>query len=586
MRTVAFNIQAFVKSASPLPPPPAPAGVVPAFPVDITAPMWSTWKTVNGVQAAFGGWLRYALQLGAGLANQFGFSIKHVLLTYKALNPNGTYKLTTSGSNLIDVPAESLRTWAVGQFRTQLAAQLTAWNAQQNLTFFSNDSYLYAGDKVEDWVMVLNWCGDLLTAQEHADAAMILDQCVYNVWNPTLATWGGKAYHWSGWATNNPSNNYFFRSHWLGLIYWAAHSQKQVWLDKLTALRPMIAARYAGLDGPPEGTGYGTAQWRLFQCVWLMLHSFGVDMTADCKIAQHLEYWCWACTPDATSFAPIGDTPSVGERDVHEAILTWGIMLVPDLTQAAHARDLLSRWDRSVRPEYAWMTCYNVAGAAAPLTGRYYFASGVGHLFARGDDGSMLCVQAGAFLESHDHKDQGETQLYLPGTPGRWVFRTANLDSQSGIIQSSQYHNVVLFRKSTGAIIEPEWNDPTPPVMVPVLNGNLLTITIDLKRAFDNSADIVAYVRTIAFDLSAKRLSLADAFQLANGATGEWRGTFADQPIGQADGSWQAGPLRFVPSQTPLPPVDWKVETPATFTKDSWRVAMVGAASYGVEMTW
>jgi hypothetical protein len=32
---------------------------------------------------------------------------------------------------------------------------------------------------------------------------------VWNTWNPTKATWGTKRREWSGWATDNPNNNYY-----------------------------------------------------------------------------------------------------------------------------------------------------------------------------------------------------------------------------------------------------------------------------------------------------------------------------------------------------------------------------------------
>lgn len=580
-------------------PPPVPSGIVPAFPVDTTFPAWATWKTVGGVPAASGGWLRYALQTANG-TNLFGYAIKHVALAWAALDPNGTYYYTPdNGVTKIAVPASKLKDWCVAQFRTKLATALTKWNAQQNLaTEFANDSYLYAGDTVEDWCMVLNWFGDALTAQEHADAAMILQQCIWNIWNFTQANWNGKLYTWSGWAMGNPTNNYFFRSHWLATIYWATHSQRQEWIDKLTKtgqtdLRPKIDARYLYEDGGGslEGTGYGTAMWRLFQCLWLTKTAFGIDMADECQVAEHLDYWCWACTPDARSFAPIGDTPTIAEKDVHESILTFGIMLVPNTPQAAHARELLNRWDRSVRPEYAWMTCYNVSGTATPTTGKLYAATGVGHTFIRGNNGELLCVQAGAFLESHDHKDQGEFQLYLPSTTRndyqRWVCRTANIDSHSGIIQSMQYHNCVLFRTAAGAIIEPDWNDTSPPIQIITDDGDTAAISIDLKRAFDGAPDVLTYIRTITFVRSQKRLRVMDSFTTQNGVTGAFRATFADQPMSQADGSWIAGLLRIVPSQQPLPPVNWKGENAAVvFDRDCWRFEMSGAMSYSLELSW
>ncbi len=576
------------------PPPPAPAGVVPAFPVSTSHPDWATWKPVStpdgSNRAVSYGYLYYVLQLAHLGTSSFGYGIHHLALAYKSLDPNGVcYMYSSTAPNYIAVPVSEIRDRCVALFRSKLSAALTKWNAQQNLTEFSNDSYLYCGDTISDWVYVLNWFRDQLTDQEIADAEMILNQAVWNVWNYTQAKWNGKLYAWSGWASTNggdPNNNYFIRSHWRGLLFWAIHSRRPEWLQKLSDLLPRIRAAYAKLVGGGwlEGTGYGTAMWNLFMDVWLSRESLGVDLTADARVAEHLDYWLWANTPDFKSYAPIGDAPT-GVSDTFRAILTWGALLVPGSPQAERVRWWMQKNGvKASRPENLWMTCYDVMnGPASAPVGNYYFAPGVGHLFAKAPDGSMLCVQAGPYNQSHDHKDQGEFQIYRAG---KWACVTANVPSSSDIIQSSQYHNCILFRDAAGKVVEPEWLDPTPPEMVVNDDGTDLAITINGKKAFDNCPDILSYTRTIHWRISGGDVHVEDAFAVQNGFSGSWRATFADQPLAREDGSYLAGGFTIHSSVPPLAPVDWKIEAPATFNQDYWRFEAVGSTSYAVEISW
>ena len=156
-----------------------------------------------------------------------------------------------------------------------------------------------------------------------------------------------------------------------------------------------------------------------------------------------------------------------------------------------------------------------------------YFASGVGHLFARSADGTFVSMQAGEYLESHDHKDPGEIQVYLGGA---WRFASANIFSHSAIMQSSAVHNCVVFRKADGKLIEPRYGNPSPPVMKVIDDGNLLRVSVDLQPAFSNTPDIRAYTRKLIWDRAAKHITIADEFATNNGVSGIWSGTFRDQP--------------------------------------------------------
>ena len=74
----------------------------------------------------------------------------------------------------------------------------------------SGDSYLHVGDYLKDLSTVYDWMYDRLTQAQRDRWAAYAEQAVWNVWHPSQAQWGGKAFPWSGWSTNNPGNNYYY----------------------------------------------------------------------------------------------------------------------------------------------------------------------------------------------------------------------------------------------------------------------------------------------------------------------------------------------------------------------------------------
>ncbi len=535
-------------------------GRIPAFPVSKSNPDWATF-------------FKYANSAANG-KNQFQYGIVQVANVWAADGMRN----------------DKMRDWCLARFRTVLAGIMAKWNAKQNVTQFSGDSYLYAGDKMSELALVADWWGDHLTAQERADLSLVCEQCLFNIWNHSQAKWNGKSYPWSGWSARNggnPWNNYFYRAHWKATLHWAIYTQSPKWLAKIKELVPIIKQKYAKLvgGGSLEGTGYGTAYWQLFQDIWVMKQALGIDLTEDCRVAEHIEYFVQATTPDYKSVTPIGDTPPAVIKDTTRAIIIWGCMLCPNSPQAAKGRYWLKKTIRRTRPEFCWQTCYDVSGPEAALApNSSYFASGVGHLFARSDDGALVSMQAGEYLESHDHRDQGEVQIYLNGA---WRFVSANVFSHSGILQSSAVHNCVVFRDAKGKVIEPRYGNPNPPVMKIADAGKILTVSVDLKPAFSNAKDILTYTRKVTWDRNAKRLKIADEFTTNNGVTGNWSGTFRDQPEGQTGGSYVAGPLKITTSVRPLAPVDWKTEAkPRVYDRDCWRLEMRGQDRYSIEIAW
>src|SRR5438874_725915 len=80
---------------------------------------------------------------------------------------------------------------------------------------------------------------------------------VWNVWNNDQAHWGAVEDHWSGWATSDPGDNYYY-SFLEATMYWALASKSSTWQNFLATQKwPPLGSYFAALPGggSREGTG-------------------------------------------------------------------------------------------------------------------------------------------------------------------------------------------------------------------------------------------------------------------------------------------------------------------------------------------
>jgi hypothetical protein len=133
----------------------------------------------------------------------------------------------------------------------------------------AGDSYLEAGPDLEQLALAYDWGYAMLTDAQRCRWKRFGDQVIANLWTPRDATWGGAplgAFDWSGWSINNPGNNYNF-SFMQATQMWAVATGETAWMSFLQTYKfPLITNYYQQLTGggSREGTGYGTAQRRLF----------------------------------------------------------------------------------------------------------------------------------------------------------------------------------------------------------------------------------------------------------------------------------------------------------------------------------
>lgn len=548
-------------------PRPAPAGVLPPYPISTTHPDWP-------------GFLQTCRNAVAGSGQTWGYSFTQVAQCWAALGRTDN----------------SMRDWCVSKFRAALATALTKWNSNQNLTEFSGDSYLYCGDRVQQWAVILNWMSDRLTAQEIADASMILDRAVWNIWNAGQAKWNTASYPWSGWATTNPLNNYYYRTHWRSTLWWALHSLSQVWLDKLrNEIHPLVRQRYqqylAG-GGSLEGTGYGQAYVDLFNNIWLWRTTTGEDLSNDLRVPEHMEYWVRVTTPDYKAFIPFGDQSRVSYPAVYDnqrAILVWGQMLCPTAPQAALARGWLTAAGRRAgRPENWMKVIYDSSGPETLPQGTNYFASGIGQIMARDPATAMMVsLSAGLFLESHAAQDQTEFQIYING---RWRCATSNIFSHSGIQQNVANHNCLLFRDANNAMIQ-QARSQTRNSLSYSDDGVVLDAMVNLKAAaYAAQSNILAVQRRLVWDRGLRKVTVTDTCALQNNYRVSWRATVCDQPTINVDGSVTAGPFTFrcLTPGTTFTVADWRtLSTDFDAVNLAWLLEITGSVvGYNVEITY
>ena len=74
----------------------------------------------------------------------------------------------------------------------------------------ADDDYYPAGDDIGDLALVYDWCYDTIASDRRTAWLAFAHQTVTNIWDPDHATWGGKPVPWTGWAIDNPANNYYY----------------------------------------------------------------------------------------------------------------------------------------------------------------------------------------------------------------------------------------------------------------------------------------------------------------------------------------------------------------------------------------
>jgi hypothetical protein len=325
----------------------------------------------------------------------------------------------------------------------------------------AGDDYLQVGTAIGDLALVYDWCHDSIADDRKTAWLNYANQAVTNVWNPNTATWGDKTTPWSGWAIDDPADNYYYSflraTMLLGL---AAHDElpaTNAWLTEfhdtkfMGELVPTFDMDLVG-GGSREGTGYGVSMKELFALYDLWQGSTGeVIATKTPHTRASMLSFIHQTLPTLDRVAPTGDQArdsTASFFDYHRQYLQELIALFPTDPVAPHAAALLAASSvpkMTEQFEYAYDFLYedaNVTPTSLDGLGTAYYASGIGELYARsGWDTHATWVNliAGPYTESHAHQDQGSLMIYKDG----WLAYDPVVDSKSGLTQSVDSHGAL-----------------------------------------------------------------------------------------------------------------------------------------------
>lgn len=462
----------------------------------------------------------------------------------------------------------------------------------------AGDDYLEVGPSIEALALTYDYGFARLTPQQRERWEAYANRSISNVWSPLTATWGdapAAAFAWSGWAINDPGNNYNF-SFIEATQMWALASKDQRWIDFLQGSKfPLIVDYYAALPGggSREGTGYGASQRRLWENARMWRRATGEDLTTiRAHARESIEYWINATVPTLDHYAPIGDLSrqSLPELfDYHENLLREAVMAAPGTAQARHGVWWLNHNSvpETLTQEFtlrgALLLPTDAEEAPSALT---YRAEGAGQFFARSswsEDATWLQLTAGTYDQSHAHEDQGGFTLYRD----TWQTVTSNIWTHSGLQGGggggsvadlgTAVNNVVRFTRpgpSGGPPQTIRQNFSESEMSFETLPGNLVKVHTDLGDAYSNNDDEVhGWTRDLEFQ--GNRLRVHDTCQVAPGIGAVFGLHVPVQPVDHGGGSITAGPLQIqAGAGTVVNLVDMRSFNPPGLTEfnSGWRI--------------
>jgi hypothetical protein len=464
----------------------------------------------------------------------------------------------------------------------QQVADAEAAIAKGNSPEITNDSYLEVGPLIADLAMTLHACPAGVDEAKRKRWSAYAEQAVWNVWHPAAAQWGGQPHPWSGWATDNPGNNYYY-SFLEATMYWALVSSNEAWMQDLHERRlPPLKEYFAQLPGggSREGTGYGVAQMRLFGLYRLWRDSTGENLaTASTHAHDSIAYWVHATVPTLDHFAPIGDQSrnSIPELfDYHRRLMLEARQLTDDPDALA-----TSSW---------WLNNISVPHMSQGFNSRYdllpagkgghppaqlsYFAEGTGHLFARSSwdrDAMWLSFTAGPYDESHAHQEQGSFTLFARD----WLVVPENIWSRSGIQQGTEVHNIVRFEYGNEVVQQHESPESRPTLEITTHANGSLTALADLTPVYRNNPALDNWLRQI--DFGGRKLTVRDRFKVASGTRAIFQVNVPVEPHIHGSEA-QAGRLHvrvLEPANAVLHALDWHHVDAQEFLS-GWRLDVEG----------
>ena len=444
----------------------------------------------------------------------------------------------------------------------------------------SHDSYLHVGDMIGDLALTYDWCASFVSSSQRTRWAAYADQTIYNVWNPNQAEWGGRSADWSGWAINDPANNYFY-SFMQATMYWTLADDSAPWMDFINTVKiPLLTSYFAAIDGgSQEGTGYGLSHKNLFDLYRVWRDSTGVDLgTQNAHLTDSIAWWIHATVPTLDRTAGIGDQSRVSEPLIYDYHRTL-MLEARNETLDAEAKSNASWWLDNISVQqmtsgFNYRFDMLPAGeGGAPPSSLTHYAEATGHLWSRTSwDRNAMWMEfdAGPYLQSHAHQDQGSFTLYQ----NTWLSVTENIWSHSGIQQGTNVANILRFEQN-GNIVGQRTNTVSTMTYTGGAGGAVHAVA-DLTPAYGGSSAVQSWQRTIDFANDA--LLVQDDYATGSGTNAIFQVNTPAQPVISGNTAVAGGLTITVisPANATLRAVDWR--TVDSDFNSGWRLDISGGS--------
>ncbi len=458
----------------------------------------------------------------------------------------------------------------------------------------SGDSYLEVGAMIRDLALTMDWCAAQVTPSQRTRWSNYAEQAVWNVWHPDDAVWGGNAFPWSGFATSDPGDNYYY-SFLEATMYWAMVSPTTGagWKSFLeTQKLPPLVTYFSALPGggSREGTGYGLSHMRLFELYRLWRDYTGTDLGAQSShLGNSIEWWIHATVPTLDRIAPIGDQARVSYPDLydyHRNVMLQARAVATDATARNHAT-----WWLSQISIPAMTSGFNyrhdllsAGGTPEAPTALYYQANGTGLLFARTgwDRNAMwLSFMASTYDQSHAAQDQGSFTLFSRD----FLTVTENIFTHSGIAQETPVQNVLRFVKA-GADIPQRTETTSTMTVTPGPNGVIDAHAV-LTPAYAGDPAVTSWTRDLHF--ANRVLTVHDVYAVGSGTQAIFQLNTPVQPtFDVVTRTARAGNLaiKVIKPTTPsFSVLDWTTVDSFEY-RDGWKLEITGAGGeFQVELS-
>ena len=364
------------------------------------------------------------------------------------------------------------------------------------------NNYLYTGDTILDIGFVHNWCSNIITVSQSSRWASYVNSLLFNVWNPELANWDGVSTRATGWAINDPANNFYFSflqgTMIAGLFQRSIDPvQSQLWINKFQEKSAAVIEEFQGMSGggSREGTGYGQTLRHLFMTFHIWEQTTGEDLHSQISHPKDsLSYMMHSTVPTGTHYVPFGDQSGWGEApffDIHRIFL----LTLADIYRGSDDARIASTYlknrviDQVGNPNthvYDFLFSYDEpSGLPISNLPLYHHADGAGHYFSRsgwGVNDSLLAMTFGSRTQSHDHGDKGSFHIFK----NDWLAYNQNINFSPSLQQGSEYGNLVRF--NAPGIIEQPINANNPTLHHLEDDGETLHIAIESADFYQNDA--------------------------------------------------------------------------------------------------